>query len=151
MAKAKMMNENSFAKLVKEQSAIGELIRTRQEEKQSVMNEFDKEKARYKAGKISEDTMKSSSAKTNKELVRIDKNIRENIMKSNKLSVQIREFVVKQAPISFIAKVSGLTLRNTSKKKSKKKVNQKRPVKKSAKMTRSEVKKELKAEKRFKR
>lgn len=147
MAKAKMMNENSFAKLVKEQSAIGELIRTRQDEKQSVMDEFDREKGRYNMGKISEDTMKSSSAKTNKELVRIDKNIRDNIMKSNKLGVKIREFIGRQAPISFTARVSGITLRSASKKRSKKKVNWKRP----AKITRSEVKKELNAEKKFKK
>jgi hypothetical protein len=147
MAKAKMMNENSFAKLVKEQSAIGELIRTRQEEKQSVMNEFDKEGGRYKSGKLSEDTMKSSSAKTNKELARIDKNIRENIMKSNKLGVRIREFVGKQAPISFFVKVSGITLRS----KPKKKASKKKIIKSSAKITGSEIRKEVKAEKKFRR
>ncbi|MCW8965458.1 MAG: hypothetical protein OQK82_02040 [Candidatus Pacearchaeota archaeon] len=146
MAKAKMMNEKSFAKLVKELSALGELIRTRQEEKQSVMNEFDKERDRYKKGRISEDTMKSSCMKTNKELVRIDKSVRETIMKANKLGMRIREFVSSQAPKSFMAKVSGINLRNSG---TKKKVSHKKMTKKPTKITRAEIKKEIKAEKRF--
>ena len=41
MAKEKMMNEARFSKMVGEFDALGELIKTRQDEKQSVMDEFD--------------------------------------------------------------------------------------------------------------
>ena len=138
MAKAKMMNENSFAKMVKELNALGELIRTRQEEKQAVIDEFDKERARFRTGKISENTMKSSSAKANREFSRINKDIRIAIFKSNKLGTIIREFIGNQSPKSFVAKVSGVMLR-TSKKKVvvKKKSVKKKVSKKSSKKKRS--------------
>ncbi len=153
MVKAKMMNEISFAKLVKELSALGELIRTRQEEKQAVINEFDKEKVRYGKGKISEDTMKSSSIKSNKEFSRINKDIRNAIIKSNKLDMRIKDFIKNQSPRTFIAKVSGISLRQSVKKK---KVNSKISKKrkssgKSKRITRVEITKELKQEKKLRR
>jgi len=167
MAKAKMMNESSFAKLVKELSALGELIRTRQEEKQAVIDEFDKEKARYRKGKISEDTMKSSSKKSNKEFSRINRDIRVAIVKSNKLGMRIREFIGNQSPKIFITKVSGINLKQNKKvkkpqrkkvrlkKSSKKRANSKRPQRKksgkSKRITRAEIVEELKQEKKLRR
>ena len=104
--------------MIKELNALGELIRTRQEEKQAIIDEFDKEKERYRKGKISEDTMKSSSKKVNKEFSRINKDIRNAIVKSNKLGSRIKDFVGNQSPRVFVAKVSGISLKSTKKKKS---------------------------------
>ncbi len=154
MVKAKMMNEVSFAKMVKELNALGELIRTRQEEKQAVIDEFDKERSRFKSGRISEDTMKSSVKKSNKEFSRINKNIREAISKSNKLGMRIREFVGNQSPKVFVAKVSSVMLRTAKKKivtKNKSRSKKVSTKKKSAKISRAEVAKELKQEKKLRR
>jgi len=98
VAKTKKMVEPAFAKIVKEITANAELIRTRQEEKQAVLNEFDKEKKRYKTGKISAQALRSSTAKTNKELAKIDVSIRNAIKKVGNLTIQGRKFAVRQSP-----------------------------------------------------
>ena len=121
MAKEKMMNETRFSKMVGEFDSLGELIKARQDEKQSVMNEFEKERARFRAGKISEKTVESSAKKTNKEMARLNKEIRDIIAKSGKMGGNIREFVSGQSPRVFNARVSGITS-GVSKKKAKKRV-----------------------------
>lgn len=152
MVKVKMMNENLFAKLVKEYSALGELVRTKQEEKQSVLNEFDRELARYKKGNISENTLASSIKKINLELIKLDKNVRETIDKANKYSARISELVRSQKPVVYRARESGLALASASSKKKVvkkvvqkvvKKIAKKKPVKKKAakKVVRKVVKK----------
>lgn len=169
MVKVKMMNENLFAKLVKEYSALGELIRTRQEEKQSVSNEFDRELARYKKGNISENTLASSVRKTNNELVKLDKNIRDTMDKISKLNARMTDLVRNQRPIIYRARESGVGLasatgkkvakkkpakRKPAKKKVvKKKVAKKKPAKRKAakkkgKITKKEISREMKAEKK---
>ena len=133
MAQAKMMNETAFEKLTKEFGALGELIRTRQDEKQSVMDEFDKEKDRYKKGRISENTFASSVRKTNAELIRIDKNIRMVIQKALKLSSNMSDFLRRQEPKVFRVHESGIKMqggnKSVKKKPMKKKMN-KKPIKK---------------------
>ena len=47
MVKEKKMNESLFAKLHKEITIAGELIRARQEEKQGLLDEFTEESKRY--------------------------------------------------------------------------------------------------------
>lgn len=147
MVKAKMMNENSFAKLIKELSSLGELVRTRQEEKQAVIDEFDKERGRYMAGKISEEALKSSCRKTNQEFSRIDKNIRDIIVKSNKLEMRIKEFIGRQYPKVFVAKVVGIGSKQTKAKS--KKSTKKTRSKKSKTAVKAWIKEELKAEKKL--
>lgn len=149
MVKAKMMNENSFDKLVKEMNALAELIKSRQDEKQAVLDEFDKEKARYSKGKISQATLASSIRKTNAELIRLDKNIRLTMVKSKKLLSRMSDFVTAQAPKVFRAKESGFSLASGGAKK--KKVAKKKVVKKKGKMTAAQIKTEMKAEKKFRR
>jgi hypothetical protein len=137
MAKTKTMNENSFSKLAKELSALAELVRTRQEEKQSVIDEFEKERGRYKTGKISENTLASSVKKTNLELIKLDNSIRETIQKAVNLSTRMQAFLRSQSPKAFRAKESGFFMlggkKKTSKKKpaSTKKVVTKKPAAKS--------------------
>jgi hypothetical protein len=132
MAQSKKMNAAGFAKLVKELDSVGELILTKQDEKQSVMDDFEKEKVRYKKGKISEDTLASSAKKVNAEFARLDKGIREAILKVGKLSANTREFAKKQAPKIFRANVSGFKLLNGPKKTVAKKVARKPAARKPA-------------------
>lgn len=117
MAQSKKMNEAAFAKLVKELNSVGEFILTKQNEKQSVMDDFEKERARFKSGKISEASLVSSSKKVNLELERLDKGIREAILKVGKISSDSKEFAGKQKPKVFRSSVSGLKLLGGSKKK----------------------------------
>ena len=161
MAKAKMMNESAFEKLTKEFGALGELIRARQDEKQAILNEFDKERDRYKKGKISENTLASSVRKTNTELIRLDKNIRDIIQKALKISGNMNDSLRKQQPKVFRAKESGFVLqgspkkkkvvkRKTVKKKSvKKKVVKKKAPSKKSKISKAEIAREMKAEKKY--
>ncbi len=114
----KKMNESSFAKIVKELNANAELIRTRQDEKQAVLNDFDKEKNRYKTGKISEKALESSVIKTNKELKKIDESVRSSMRNVNALTMQARRVVSKQSPKTMRV-VSGHKKRRVGKRKKK--------------------------------
>ena len=134
MAQAKMMNEAPFEKLVKEINSQGELIRTRQDEKQSVMNEFDKEKRRFTVGKISRATLTSSVVKTNKELSKLDSDIKAAMRKATSLSNRMNETLLRQEPKAFKASESGFRLDGEKKKSAAKKkttTKRKAPVKKS--------------------
>ena len=53
MATEKEMNQSSFIKIAKEINAYAEVIRSRQDQKQVIIDDFNKERKRYKAGKIS--------------------------------------------------------------------------------------------------
>ncbi len=129
MASAKKLNESNFSRLVKDMNAAGELIRTHQDEKQAVLDEFEQEKKRFKDGKISQKTLASSSTKTNKELMRLDKFIRDAMKKVETLSSRIKALGINQAPKPFRVAVSGIKLNNSKKKVKAKKAA---PKKKSA-------------------
>jgi len=130
MIKTKRMNEFAFAKIIKEINAAGEFIRAKQDEKQSVIIDFEKEKNRYRAGKISETALASSVRKTNKELKRLDQAIRDAIAKARDLSDRAKDSARAQAPRVVRAKIAGI--RKPAKKK-KKRRPKKKPEKKSAK------------------
>ncbi|MCD4771023.1 hypothetical protein K8R30_01235 [archaeon] len=156
MAKSKKMNEAALAKLVKELDSVGELILTRQDEKQVVMNDFDAERARYVKGRISEDTLLSSSKKTNAELIKLDKNIREAIIKVGKISMNIRAFAIRQAPKVFRASVSGVKpisrkkkVKKAKKAKKAKKKTVKKPKSKGVKASKATLKKEMTLDRKF--
>lgn len=145
MAKAKMMNESEFAKLIKEFNAVGELIRARQEEKQSVIDAFELEISRYKAGKISKKTLDSSIKKTNKEFMRLDREIRKGISRVNSLGTRANQLASRQAPIAFRAKSGGVGM--LSKKKTVKKKVVRKKVAKKKQVKRKPVKKTVKKKK----
>ena len=84
MAQEKHMNESAYGSIVKEATSLGELIRTHQDEKQAAMDEFDKERQRYKSGKISKKALGASVKKINKELKRLDQLIKKDISLINK-------------------------------------------------------------------
>ena len=148
MVRVKKMNESFFVKLLKDFNVAGELVRARQEEKQGLLDEVDKTCKRFFFGKISERTLTSSVKKTNKELQRLDKNIRENIRKARSASDRAAKLTSNQAPIGYRATLSGITGGDKKKKKAKRKVKRtKKKVvrKKKAKKT---VKRKTKAKKR---
>ena len=108
MVQTKHMNEESFSKILKELNVAGELVRARQDEKQGLLDEFDEECKRFFFGKISRRSLQSSVKKTNKELMRLDKEIRENISKARSAGDRAAKLVSNQAPIGYRATLSGI-------------------------------------------
>lgn len=136
MVQVKRMNEEFFAKMQKELTATGEVIRARQEEKQGVLDEFDAESKRFFFGKISEKALASSVKKTNNELHRLDSEIRDNITKFRSFANREMALASAQAPVVYKATLSGLVggkAKKTKKKAVKKKVAKKKTVKRKIK------------------
>ena len=135
MVQTKKMNESFFVKMQKDITVTGELIRARQDEKQSLMDEFDKECKRFFFGKISEKALASSVKMTNKELQRLDKSIRDLIYRARSISVREMSLFSAQAPIGYKATLSGMMggKKKTVKKKARKIVKKKKVVRKSVK------------------
>lgn len=129
-AKTKKMDESAFAQIVKEFNAFGELIRARQDEKQAVIDEFNSESKRFYFGKISEKTLASSAAKTNRELRRLDEQIRATIEKAGDLAAQARKFASAQSPKSFKAILSGVVSSGSKRPAKKRKSPRRKPAKK---------------------
>ncbi len=127
MVQVKKMNESFFAKILKEFSVAGELVRARQEEKQGLLDDFDSECKRFFFGKISEKALVSSVKKTNAELQRLNGDLRTNITKSKRAGERASKLVSAQVPIGYRATLSGI-VGGESKKATKKK--RKAPTKK---------------------
>jgi len=124
------MNESFFAKILKEFNVAGELVRARQEEKQGLLDEFDAECKRFFFGKISERALASSVKKTNKELQRLDKAIRDNMKKSRNAGERALKLISAQAPVGFRATLSGIS--GGAKKTKVKKTKSKKTAKKKS-------------------
>jgi hypothetical protein len=108
MPEEKHMDESEYAKIVKELAAVGELIRTHQEEKQAALDEFDKEVERYKGGKISKKALASSVRKVNGELSRLDKALRNDIRRAGSVANRARSMANRQAPKHLRVSMVGL-------------------------------------------
>jgi len=134
-AKTKKMDESTFAQIVKEFNAFGELIRARQDEKQAVIDEFNSESKRFYFGRISEKTLASSAAKTNKELRRLDEQIRATIEKAGDLAAQARKFASAQSPKSFKAILSGVVSSGSKRPARKRKSARRKPAKRKTSTT----------------
>lgn len=145
MVKVKKMNESAFDKLVKEFNAVGEFIRTKQDEKQSVVDGFDSELARCTGGHISKDALASSVRKVNSELVKLDKGIRSAMIKVDGISKKMKKFVAMQVPIPFKASMIGVRSGIT---KRKKKVA-KKVLSKKSRVSKTTLAKELKLDRKF--
>jgi len=109
MVRVKRMNESVLAENLKALNVAGEIVRSRQEEKQGLLNEFDATSKRFFFGKISERALASSVRKTNKELARLNSNIRASISSLRASSNRVIALAVKQAPIGFRATLSGVS------------------------------------------
>ena len=120
MATEKEMNQSNFIKIAKELNAFAEVIRSRQDQKQVIINDFNKERKRYKDGKISRKTLVSSVPRVRKELKRLNDEIRKNIRSLNKSADKAKLFASRQVPKNFKVAVSGITLSGTRKKKHRK-------------------------------
>ena len=121
MVQTRHMNEESFSKILKELNVAGELVRARQDEKQGLLDEFDQECKRFFFGKISERSLNSSVKKTNKELARLDNEIRRNMTRSRMAGERALKLVSAQAPIRFRATMSGIVGGTMQKKRTKRK------------------------------
>lgn len=108
MPEEKRMDETSYEEILKELNAVGELIRTRQDEKQAAMDEFEKEKLRFETGKVSEKAFSTSVKKVNAEFDKIDSEIDKGIKNVHHITDRIKEFVGRQAPKRIKATMEGL-------------------------------------------
>jgi len=120
MVKALQLDTKKLDKLVRDFNSFGETIRARQDEKQSVIDSFEDEKKRFKSGKISKATLLSSKSKTNDELKRLDKEIRNAMSKAKTVEENLKKLISKQSPKSMRASESGVGLRSSGSSKSKK-------------------------------
>lgn len=109
MVQVKRMNEDLFSELQKELTIAGELIRARQEEKQGILDEFNAESKRFFFGKLSEKSLASSVKKTNKELRRLDHEIRKNISRVKGIANRATSLASAQAPVGYRASMSGIS------------------------------------------
>jgi hypothetical protein len=130
MVQTKKMNESFFAKILKEFNVAGELVRARQEEKQGLLNDFDAECKRFFFGKISERALASSVKKTNRELQRLDGDIRRNITRARKAGERAVSLTSAQAPVRYRATLSGITGGKSKEKKKKRKKRKKKTKRK---------------------
>jgi len=129
MVQTRKMNVSVFVKMQKDLTATGELIRANQDEKQALLDEFSNESKRFFFGKISQRALLSSIKKTNTELQRLDKVIRDSIKKSRSLSSNEMKLISKQAPIGYRATLSGITGGSSKKAKKGKVVRKKAKAK----------------------
>lgn len=133
MVKVKTMNQKTFDKMSNDFVSFSELIKTRQEEKQSVLDEYDLELKRFKSGQISEDALESSMVKKNRELANIDRDIENAIRKGLDLSKRMVAFARDQKPVKYKVILSGISGGGVKKNAPKKNAS-----KKSAKEVKSE-------------
>ncbi len=117
MATEKEMNQSSFIKIAKEINAFAEVIRSRQDQKQVIIDDFNKERKRYHSGKISKKTLASSVPRVRKELQRLNNEIRRNIRNLNKTADRAKRFATRQVPKNFRVSLSGITLAGGKKKR----------------------------------
>jgi len=130
MVQTRKMNESFFVKMQKDLTTTGEWIRSRQDEKQALLNEFDQECKRFFFGKISQRALAASVKKANTELQKLDKSIRDAIKRSRSLSAREMKLIGDQAPIGYRATISGISGGTKKKKAVKKKPVKRKPAKK---------------------
>jgi len=116
MATEKRMDQSDFGKISKELTAYAEIIRSRQDQKQIIINDFNKERKRYKAGKISKKSLISSVPRVRKELQRLNNEIRKNIKNLHRTAEKTKRFAARQTPKNFKVALSGITLSGGKKK-----------------------------------
>ena len=119
MAKSKKLDLRSYSNIINNLTANGEMIRTRQDEKQTTMDDFDKERKLYHSGKISESSVRNSSRKVNSEIRKLNKEIGNSMSKIRSIAKQLLALTSRQRPIVFSASVSGIKKSGSTRKKRK--------------------------------
>jgi len=117
MASEKAMNQSNFGNITKEITAYAEIIRTRQDQKQVVIDDFVNECKRYRAGKIAKKSLVSSIPRVRKELQRLNEEIRKNIRNLNQTAEKVKRFASRQTPKNFRVSLTGISSATTTKKK----------------------------------
>lgn len=117
----KKLDINAFATMQKEVISFAEFIKAKQDEKQTLMNDFESESKRFFFGKISETALMSSVKKTNKELNELDREITKAINGAKKVLEKKQKIITAQKPVLFNATLSGIKDKPKQKKKTKKK------------------------------
>jgi len=117
MATEKRMDQSDFGQISKELTAYAEIIRSRQDQKQIIINDFNKERKRYRSGKISKKALVASIPRVRKELQRLNNEIRKNIRNLHKTAEKTKRFASRQTPKNFKVAISGISLSGKKKKK----------------------------------
>jgi Trp operon repressor len=107
-AKTKKLDESNLSFSVKEMHSLAELILTRQEEKQALIDEFNSESRRFLIGKLSKKTVDSSVRKTKTEIERLDADIKDSIKDAKKFLKKIEKQLSNQVPKKFKIDSSGI-------------------------------------------
>lgn len=117
MAQIRKINENNLDRLLKELTVRGEEIRSLQDEKQSVMDEFRKERERFRNGQISEQSLMTSVKKVTAELAALDLKIRRSIKDSQANAKKAHIYIETQIPEKYRATHQGIVRVAVKKKK----------------------------------
>ncbi len=86
-------------------------------QKQVIINDFNKERKRYQAGKIARTALASSVPRVRKELQRLNNEIRRNIRNLNRTADKTKRFAARQSPKNFRVALAGITLAGGKKKR----------------------------------
>ena len=115
--KSKKLDVKSYSRHLNNLTMHGEMIKTRQDEKQSVMDDFDKQKKSFRSGKISEASVTSTAKKVNTELRKLNKEISDSMSSVRSTARQLLKLTSRQNPIYLIASTSGIKSGSSSKKR----------------------------------
>jgi hypothetical protein len=115
MAIEKRMDHKRFEKMVKELTSRAEVLRSRQDQKQVILNDFEKERKRYQTGKISKKALSASVPRVRKELMRLDKQVKISILSIKNKADEIKRMADNQSPKGFKVSISGVTMKKKKK------------------------------------
>jgi hypothetical protein len=104
------LDESKFAKINKEMEAYAELIRSKEDEKRDIIDDFNKERKRLKSGKISRKTLASSAKRVRRELSLLDNEMSKDIRNLDKLADRAKVLADKQTPKKYNVSVKGAKL-----------------------------------------
>jgi len=119
MAKEKRMNQTDFEKIAKDLTAFAEIIRAKQDQKQTMINDFAKERKRYHSGKISKKALAASVPRVRKDLQQLNNEIKKNIKNLHKVAEKTKKFAMRQSPKNFRVSLTNIKAASKKRKKSK--------------------------------
>jgi hypothetical protein len=108
MTKIRKMDQTRLDRLLRDITVRSEAIRSLQDEKQSVIDEFRREHDRLRSGKISENAFTNSADTVTNQLSELDRKIRESMRGSASLTRRVLAYVESQQPEIIKATTRGL-------------------------------------------
>ena len=109
MAKVKKAPIGKFEEYIKRAITNIENIRTKQEQKQAVLDEYSKQHRRYADGKISRRAYEAAMRKNKALLSSIDSQIKSSINSTKRALQSSLKITSRQVPVSFKVSMDGLT------------------------------------------